>query len=746
MIGGIGLLAAWAELRAAESGAQPVDQAAVAADAGRSPRQTSSGAAQPPAASAANPRSGDVPTDLNQIADPAASATEPTQIEEVVVTADAAGGNAFAPQAVLLGVFGERPIIDIPFSVQRFDWEFVEKVNARELSQIIRYDASVKIETTAGSYASTAVIRGFETTNYYYDTLTGPISTQPNFPVELIESVDVFKGPSSVIFGGGAAFGGVGGAINITPKRAPREGRIGELQLGYQTRNAYHGSLDVGGRFGKDGQFGYRTIIGGEYGELAARNNDVKDYFLYTSLEWRAASWLTVTAEGGHIRQRNYGYQDVLSNPTTFDLPDAPNAANNIAQPWTLYRVETDWGLLKTDLVFNENWSLELAGIYTRNEQPYSGGALIDIQNERGDFLITPRWADATEGDKWSFKATLEGKFETWVLKHDLQLNARYDYDKSGGVSGGFEGGPFTSNLYDPVYYSEPDRLPASGGYVSDFRTTTIQLVDFIELHPKFTVIAGLGYVNIEEAAEGYSEGAFTPLGALVFKPWETTSIYASYAEGLEEGGTAPMTAANAFEQLSPRTAWQAEAGVKHTWNRMNFSLAFFQIQRELEFINEDNRFVQDGTQIHRGIELNIGGDVTRDWSVFASGTFLDAEVDNGDPETNGNEPPGVPRWSARLFTEYRNLVFPGFAVNGALNYSDAQQRFLSNTATIEPFVTFDLGVSYDFRPRLNLPAMLRVTLENVADTQYYSSVSFGGDGLALGEPRTLKVSLFINF
>ena len=49
-----------------------------------------------------------------------------------------------------------------------------------------------------------------------------------------------------------------------------------------------------------------------------------------------------------------------------------------------------------------------------------------------------------------------------------------------------------------------------------------------------------------------YDEDAVTPMVGLVVKPWSNVSLYGNYIEGLQQGQTAPATAANADETFPP--------------------------------------------------------------------------------------------------------------------------------------------------------------------------------------------------
>lgn len=650
--------------------------------------------------------------------------------------------------AARVGVLGDRPVLDVPFSVQSFSRELMNTQQSTILRDVLTNDASVQVQTSAGSYASTVTIRGFDVANYYYDGLIGPISSQPDFALDIIESIDVLKGPSSVIFGGGN-LAGVGGAVNFVPKRAPRSGSIRTMVLGAETRGAGRASFDLGGRGGSDGQLGYRVNFGHAQGELAARNNDIRNSFVAGSVELVATPKLKFTFDGGRVDLKNEGYQDVLSVPQ-FPLPAAPDASRNIAQPWTLYRTRSTYGMAKAEWRFAQDWKLDLDYMKATIEQPYYGGALVLLTDPSGNATQDPGYCNPCDRDGGTTRGIVSGKFKTGPLSHDLTFSARRDRIEDTFRGGSYDlapfGGPLRTNVYRPVYYPEPARLPESFSGGSDARLTTVQIMDFIGLGPKWTVLAGVGRVTIDERIAEYKETKNTPIGALIFKPWTNTSFYVSYAEGLEQGGTAPPFTTNAFQKLAPKAAEQLEIGAKAELRGVQVSAALFEIDRALEFVDARNTFVQSGRQKHRGAEATVSGNVTRDLRMLASATYLDPEIENGDPQTAGNKPAGVPPRAMRVFGEYRLGFAPGLAVNGGATYRSSQYLDLANTAKIPGWTVFDIGASYDLKPALGINGVLRLTVFNLTDRQYWQGVSFNGFGLALGEPRTIRASLALNF
>ncbi|WP_157632498.1 TonB-dependent receptor domain-containing protein, partial [Bacillus cereus] len=77
-----------------------------------------------------------------------------------------------------------------------------------------------------------------------------------------------------------------------------------------------------------------------------------------------------------------------------------------------------------------------------------------------------------------------------------------------------------------------------------------------------------------------YDASANTPAGALLFKASDRLSLYANYIEGLSQGSTAPVSAANAGEVFPPFKTRQREVGAKFDFGRLASALSVYEIEK----------------------------------------------------------------------------------------------------------------------------------------------------------------------
>jgi iron complex outermembrane recepter protein len=145
----------------------------------------------------------------------------------------------------------------------------------------------------------------------------------------------------------------------------------------------------------------------------------------------------------------------------------------------------------------------------------------------------------------------------------------------------------------------------------------------------------GLAHTN-------YNVNAPTPRFAQLFKPIPNVTTYASYAQALQGGDTAPSAAANANAVLPPSVSQQYEVSVKAAVGDVNLSLALFRIDKVNAELNPTNNvYMQDGREIHQGIEAMATGRLTPELTLIGGFTLLDAYVANASalPATNGKIP-----------------------------------------------------------------------------------------------------------
>lgn len=651
------------------------------------------------------------------------------------------------------GLLGITDTMIAPFSATSLTEDFYDNIQARRLAGIVRRDPSVTVTNSASGYNSSLTIRGFEAdfASTYWDGLGPQFNFGGPLPLNGYERVEIVKGPNTALRGAGA-FSQIGGSFNYVPKRPPlpNQGPVRQVGITYSQNSLFEGTLDLGGRFGKAQQFGYRINGYVEDGELRA--NEVERDFeaLDAVVDWQPNPDLKLTAGVHMINTRIDGYSGELAMPADIPIPDPPDPAKAFTQSWGYVEEDSVFGELRLDWFFADGWSLTaqyLNGQYDRDYLTGDGGEILTAD---GDFLI----------DVFQFEADFEFQNGALNVSNTQEFGNFFNTLTFSGAFGRSDGNQqflvldgFESNLYDPIFVPQPETVQnpeLTQG--REYRNYSYGLANQLEIGERWSLLLGARRVEIEntftdnttgEQTGGYDDGKTVPFAALSFTPVDRLLFYVNYSESFEEGGTAPDSAINALEQLPPREAEQYEVGAK--WSileELDLTFAAFQIDRTLEYLDIDsNRFVQDGTQRHRGIELIASGSIGERFTLFGGVMLLDPEVkDTGDPAADNDVPIGVPKVNVSLFGEYR--LWKGLFANASLDYKGEQEIELPNNRTIDDFTRIDIGGRYEFELYGN-QARIIANVQNVTDEEYWRGY---GIGLALAEPRTFNLGLELEF
>lgn len=243
-----------------------------------------------------------------------------------------------------------------------------------------------------------------------------------------------------------------------------------------------------------------------------------------------------------------------------------------------------------------------------------------------------------------------------------------------------------------------------------------------------------------------YDKSAATPMVGLVVKPWQNVSLYANYIEGLQQGPTAPLTAANVGQIFSPFKSKGYEAGVKVDFGRITTTLAAFQITQPSAFINPDtNVFGVDGEQRNRGVELSVFGEVTDGLRLLGGTSYVDAELTKTQGGINQGNRAAVAPFQMTLYGEWDLPFLNALTLTSRVTHASSQQVNLANTQQIREWTQWDLGARYRFERANGKPITIRAFLENVLDNNAWYG-SFQPGQVIIRDPRTFMLSATLDF
>ncbi|MFC7377540.1 TonB-dependent receptor [Brevundimonas sp. GCM10030266] len=716
---------------------------------------------------------------------------QPTELGEVVVTGSQvrqappyAGGQVATGGRV--GLFGSMDVMDTPFSSTAYTEALVRNQQAVSIGDVLQNDPTVRVSKGFGNFQELYVIRGFPV---YSDDMTwnGLYGVLPRqfVAAELVERVEVFRGASAFLNGAAPGGTGVGGAFNLTPKRAG-DTPLNRVTLGWDGGDALYAAGDFSRRFGQNNEWGGRLNVAARDGEGSIDRQNAELQVIGLGLDHRGDR-ARFSADFGWQNHRIEAPRPTVTPGTA--IPDAPSADSNFGQPWTYTDEEQLFGAVRGEFDLTDSITAWAAfGGRSGKEE----NVLANPNASATGALTANRFDNVREDTVWSGDVGVRMDLTTGPVDHRLVASASHVQLKSRNAWAGNFGGFAIGTLTDPVVIAPPVNVSTSGDFndpevTERSRTSSIALADMMSLlDDRLLVTIGARYQEIKTGSYSYVDGAFgsgyssdavTPVFAVVYKPSEQISLYANYAEALVPGTTAPAQAnslvpgwgdaavpvvvTNGGEVLEPFRAEQAELGVKYDAGSFGGTLSVFQTTLPSAFLSLTSNgtpgsatdlptgvYTDGGEQENRGVELTVYGEPVEGLRLIGGATWLDTEIKSAlNPALEGKSAIGVPEFQINANVEWDVPTVTGLTLEGRAVHTGSQAASGDNTLELGSWTRFDAGVRYDFEAG-DRPLTVRARVENIADEDQWVAVGGypGSNYLTLGAPRTFRVSISTDF
>lgn len=653
-----------------------------------------------------------------------------------------------------LGMLGNTDIMDAPVSITSYTSEKIADQQAQTIADVLKHDPSVRSPNSSGGMLDTYQIRGFNmnTGNSGEVSFNGVYGVAPTYRAQTgyAERIEVLKGPAALL-GGMAPNSGVGGVINIVPKRAGDED-LNRVSADYGLGEQAGGNVDFGRRFGDENQVGVRFNGGYHNGDTYLDHQEREASLGALALDYRGDDFRATLDLIDQRENLNAPFREFLVDGAVTAMPNAPDGDRNVANEWEWSEVTDQSALLGAEYDLTEKMTLfgSFGAGKTQVERLFG---YPEIQNSAGDTTDTVSYAKF-QTKRWTADAGVRGEFETGFVGHQATVQvSHYSDEFSRGLRNGDD--ILNSNIYSPVANPmDAVAVPAGRPKLSETDLSGIAIADTLSMWDDFLqVTVGARHQRIEtdnfNATTGaitssYDDSVVTPMIGVVVKPNNSLSVYANYLEGLSRGSIAPNTATNAGEAMAPYVAKQIETGVKLDYGNFGATAAIFQITKPSgQLVN--NVYNSDAEQRNRGIELGVFGEVMPNVRLLGGVMFLDAELTKtNSATTKGNQAVGTPEMSINLTAEWDTPFAPGLTLSGTVNHVSEQYVNTTNTLDIPDSTTLDLGLRYK-TIFAETPVTFRATIQNVTDEDYWAGVN-EFSMVSVGAPRTALLSVTADF
>ena len=686
-------------------------------------------------------------------------------------TSDAANQDSTAPVVVT----ARRPGIDAlsekiqntAQSINVLPQELLQQQAVSNLQDALKNIPGVTLNSgEGGAHGDTINLRGFPASDdFFLDGLrdTG-FYTRDSFD---LDSLEVYKGPASTLFGRGST-GGVVNQVSKTPTLQAID--AGVLTLG--TNNEIRGTVDIDQPLGDDAALRLDAM-----GQRAG----VTDRDFVQNRRWGVAPSLALGIGGPTTLTVNYLHQE------QDDVPDygIPFVGDRPAPvPRNLYygladddrfQTRVDIGTVKLTHAFTSDISIsETAriGNYWFNSRitapHYDPSGLVPPPTDSTplDQIMIYRDRPSVMGTVATLMSDTEVNvhFDTGPLHHTLIAGLDLDRESASlvrftnQISSGLT---VTSSQVAPTPLLDPDPFEAFPGTQTTVRqrpdtvTDTVAgfLVDSIDIGSQWNLV---GAIRLDRFHAHYVQplgtpSAFdhtdvipSPRAALVYKPTENQSYYFSYGTSFDPSAeNLSLSATNA--NLGPEKDETFEAGGKIVVlaGKLSLTGAIFDTEMtNARVADPDNATLQTlaGNLRVRGLELGVQGHLTDQWEVTAGYTFLDgrtvkstAAANVGKPLQN-TAPNQANIWTVYEFTEQ-------LKVGTGINYLDERYADMAGLAHIPAYVTWDAMVSYDFSRHFRV----QLNGTNLTDAYYYANSYYTSpieNHVVPGPGRTVTLTL----
>ena len=663
------------------------------------------------------------------------------------------------------GILGTKDAMDTPFSITSYTNELIQDRHARSVGDVLQNDPTVRVARGFGNFQEAFFIRGFilDSDDTAYNGLYSLLPRQ-YIATELFERVEVLRGASAFLNGASPNGGGLGGSINLLPKRAPNE-PLNRVTFGVASGGQTQVAADIARRFGPDGNTGIRVNAAARNGGTAVDHEDVQLGLLAVGLDWRSRD----VRLSGDIGWQDHKLKNTRTNVTlgsaVTTVPSVPDNQTNFAQPWSYSNERDVFGTLRGEWDLSPSTTAWAAAGARRGDEANSL-ANLTVTNAASGAATTYRFDNTRKDSVNTGELGLRGKLQTGSVGHEwVAVASHYDFEKKNAYAMDWRN-THATNLYNPIATNLPGfsaNTLFGGDLANPLRTGSTRLssfalgdtMAFMDNRLLFTV--GLRHQKMEIANYDYGTGLQTdrydqsrtsPLLAAVYKVNKGLSVYANYVEGLSQGQTAPSTAANRGEMLAPYVSKQKEVGIKFDAGRVGGSVALFSTTKPRAFLNTANLFSTSGKDRHQGIELAVQGEATKGLRLLGGLTWLDAkQLTTGAAATDGQRVIGVPKLQANLGAEWDVPGVPGLAVDGRWVHTGASYANATNTLRVPGWNRLDVGARYMTEVQGKL-VTLRARIDNLTNRNYWASVGgYPGSGyLVVGAPRTLSLSVSVDF
>ena len=674
--------------------------------------------------------------------------TTPVMLEEMVVTGTAEPSRFYAP-AAYGATRSEIPLMETPQSVRVIPAQQLEDLSAVRVSDTFDYVSGLSRQNSFADLWENYAVLGFsgDSRNAGLGYLLNGFAANRGFNAPRdsanVESIEFLKGPSAALFGASDP----GGTLNVVTKKPSWE-REHEISTTLGSFDFFRQTLGTTGPL--NDRFAYRFDAAFEDG------NSFRDFvghqrqFFAPAFAWKVDDRTTLEYSGEFLSAENdfdrgvfalNGRLGVVPIDRFFGEPnDAPMENENLTNQ------------LRLAHEFDDDWSLR-AGVSSKVNSLYGFSTETRDVLPDGTMRRRYRFRDYDSQD-WSAQVELHGKFTAFGLEHAVLAGAdAYTFETDQlMLSGNYA---VNLDVFDPAYGQPKPALSSTIRDHTEYQDSIgVFVQDQVSLNEKWKLLLGLRAENYHQRMDDKVAGRestqhYTPViprAAITWLPTKTWSAYFSFSESFRPSQGTDQN----FDSFDPEYGAAYEVGVKYQREdgKLGATLAVFDIRKENVLVidpsDPSGTFLTNGGKAgSRGVELDLGGQLTDSFRISAALTWMDARVLESSVLEEGSSPLNIPEFMASLLgiQEFELPRVGKIGVGGGVIHVGDRRGEEVGNFELPAYTTFK-ALSY-WQPNENL--RLTLDVENLFDQTHYVS-SLSQNIVQPGSPRTVMVGMSLKF
>ncbi|WP_179957742.1 TonB-dependent siderophore receptor [Exilibacterium tricleocarpae] len=655
------------------------------------------------------------------------------------------------------------PLIDLSQSIQILTEDLIREQQGLTLSEMLYNVSGVVPNNPAETVLANPLMRGFEA-EIFVDGLLGYGDTAVIDPSSLVgvERIEVAKGPTSVLYGGGTG-APVGGLINVVTKTPKPEARY---EIGLAAGSDAHGAVQLDINQPLTETMGLRIAAERQQSDDFIDNGNIERVAVYPSFAAQLSNKTDLILRSFYTKIEQLEYTGLpgavagLPGVDAFQFPGAtdapPTEIENQSVHLTLNHTFNDTWAGNVHIRYFDNhfdeWATWLLPLVLRPPAGAPPGTPATV----GEYTAGGLLVDTEE---ITVDASVTAKLAWGVAEHNFLIGMTLDETE-------YEGSFTARNVVGTLDYAAGENTlrfdPALACCIftgnNEYATAALYIQDHITLAERVHIMLSARYSHYEIVEDqGFGPSAdetlreVDPRVGVSYSLSDKLSLFAGFATG----SRLPLFfgANSRPPQLEGSEAY--ELGIKFNTGAGGLSgtLAAYQITRDnVPTSDPDNRgfSIQGGELESRGVEVDMIWEPDPSFSLLANLAYTDAEVTKsiesfGAQFEVGNSLARVPETSGRIAARYRFVdgVLQGFGVGAGVTYAGEAPLTDANRLESDSYSVVDLQAEY----QLGSQVSLALKIVNLLDEDYFTPYQYFNDEFVRpGQPRAAYLSVRAEF